>query len=136
MERHPTTRNSLVSGRVKSSKVSPEVWLSTLAQTSNPSLLGKNVTFSKYKLMMVMMNKFISVKFENFYGIPLSSINPVLLSYILFFLSVTALTSSFRVLVMILNPFINRKTVNFFSFGGAVETVSDGKAGEIDLSLR
>ena len=35
------------SGRVKSCKVSSEVWLSTLGQTSDPSLAWKRVTFSK-----------------------------------------------------------------------------------------
>ena len=38
-----------LSGRVKSCKVSPEVWLSTLGQTSDLSLAWKRVTFSKIK---------------------------------------------------------------------------------------
>ena len=34
-------------GEVKPFKVLPEVWLSTMGETSDPSLAGKNATFSK-----------------------------------------------------------------------------------------
>ena len=61
VEGHPTTKTLLqypwvdnwlmaifpLSGRVKSPNVSPEVWLSTLGQTSDPSLAWKQATFSK-----------------------------------------------------------------------------------------
>ena len=36
-----------LSGQVQPCKVSPEVWLSTRGQTSNPSLAGKKALFSK-----------------------------------------------------------------------------------------
>ena len=41
------------SGRVKSCKVSPEVWLSTLDQTSDPSLAWKNLS-DVFKIKMMM----------------------------------------------------------------------------------
>ena len=44
----------LLSDRVKSCKVSPEVWLSTLGQTTDPSVTWKKATFSKQKMMMMM----------------------------------------------------------------------------------
>ena len=39
----------LVNSRVKSCKVLPEVWLSTLGQTSDPSFTWKRATFFKIK---------------------------------------------------------------------------------------
>ena len=46
------------SSRVESCKVSPEVWLSTLGQTSDPSLAWKKATFSKFKMMRMMIGRF------------------------------------------------------------------------------
>ena len=60
MEAHPVTKapsnthewltsDFSTSGRVQSSQVSPEVWLSTIGRTCDPSLAWKKVTFSKIK---------------------------------------------------------------------------------------
>ena len=42
------------SSQVKSCKVLPKDWLSTLGQTSDPSLARKKATFSKLKMMMMI----------------------------------------------------------------------------------
>ena len=54
------SQGSVIQGLL-SCKVSPEVWLSTLGQTPDPSLAWKKVTFSKLKMMMII-KYYIQVK--------------------------------------------------------------------------